>query len=257
MMRLRNLLWFCVMSAACDVEAPQDEGTSQAEDGALVAPRDGEGKPGKKPGKPGPSPVSCDAQQEAARGILDSFQRCAVDADCAVEHVQAKCIGAFLCPVPVNKGGDLGALKRAASNASLRYQAACGSNCPIARCASRESTRVWCDAEEKRCKSELVTAREDAGVPTVPGDAGASAPSTHDAGKPAADARFSCTKDSECAVKNVGNCCGYYPRCANVNATFDPPDCKPGQAGVCGWPEIEQCTCRSNTCIALQGGREI
>jgi hypothetical protein len=257
MMRLRNLLLFCVLGAACDVDAPQDDVTSQTEEGALVAPRDGEGKPGKKPGKPGPAPVTCDVRQERAKELLGTFQTCSVDADCAIEHVQAKCLNGFLCPVPVNKGGDLEALKRAATNASLQYQAACGSNCPVARCASPESSRVWCDAKEKRCKSELVRVGEDAGTPVAPVDAGASTTPPQDAGTTTTDARFSCTKDSECAVKNVGNCCGYYPRCANVNATFGPPSCKPGQAGVCGWPEIEQCRCRNNTCVALQGGREI
>ncbi len=32
----------------------------------------------------------------------------------------------------------------------------------------------------------------------------------------------SCKTDADCTVKDVGNCCGYYPACVNVNARTDP-----------------------------------
>ena len=32
----------------------------------------------------------------------------------------------------------------------------------------------------------------------------------------------SCKVDADCTVKNVGNCCGYYPACVNVSSATDP-----------------------------------
>lgn len=64
-----------------------------------------------------------------------------------------------------------------------------------------------------------------------------------------------CKTDADCTVKNVGNCCGYYPACVNVNAKVDPEkvaeQCrKTGTASVCGFPEISACTCSSGQCKA-------
>ncbi len=65
----------------------------------------------------------------------------------------------------------------------------------------------------------------------------------------------SCRTDADCTVKNVGNCCGYYPACVNVNAKTDPKavqaQCaKSGQVGVCGFPEISSCQCVKGQCAA-------
>ncbi|MDO5611057.1 MAG: hypothetical protein Q4G62_09875 [Pseudomonadota bacterium] len=64
-----------------------------------------------------------------------------------------------------------------------------------------------------------------------------------------------CKIDADCTVKNVGNCCGYYPACVNINAKVDPEavaaECrKTGMAGVCGFPSISACTCSSGQCTA-------
>ena len=58
---------------------------------------------------------------------------------------------------------------------------------------------------------------------------------------------YSCSVDDDCSVKNVGNCCGYYPKCVNVNFEPDPSKACPGtgMAGICGWSEISRCTCDS------------
>lgn len=78
-----------------------------------------------------------------------------------------------------------------------------------------------------------------AGAPVVRGDA----------------VDFQCKVDSDCAVKDVGNCCGYFPACTNRDsATF--PDrvrasCqKTGTAGVCGFADIQACRCVQHRCEA-------
>lgn len=65
----------------------------------------------------------------------------------------------------------------------------------------------------------------------------------------------SCKVDADCTVKNVGNCCGYYPACVNVNSEPDPEavaaECaRTGMAGLCGFPAIGACTCDSGRCKA-------
>ena len=65
----------------------------------------------------------------------------------------------------------------------------------------------------------------------------------------------SCRTDADCTVKNVGNCCGYYPACVNVNSPTDPAavqaECaRTGMASVCGFPEISTCQCVSGSCKA-------
>ena len=63
----------------------------------------------------------------------------------------------------------------------------------------------------------------------------------------------SCKSNADCVVKDVGNCCGYYPRCVNVNAKVDPKavqaQCaRSGMASVCGFRTIEGCECVQGEC---------
>lgn len=65
----------------------------------------------------------------------------------------------------------------------------------------------------------------------------------------------SCKTDADCTVKDLGNCCGYYPACVNVDAKTDPKavqaQCaKTGMASVCGFPEISGCQCVKGQCAA-------
>ena len=65
----------------------------------------------------------------------------------------------------------------------------------------------------------------------------------------------SCKTDADCMVKNVGNCCGYYPACVNVNSPTDPKgvqaECaKKGVMSVCGFPDISSCSCKQGQCEA-------
>lgn len=68
----------------------------------------------------------------------------------------------------------------------------------------------------------------------------------------------SCENDSDCAIKDVHNCCGYYPECVNVKATVDPERVKKscadqGIASICGFPSISACQCTEHTCSPVAG----
>jgi hypothetical protein len=79
----------------------------------------------------------------------------------------------------------------------------------------------------------------------------------------AADAvDYSCHVDADCAVKDVGNCCGRYDACVNRDSPTFPEqvkaDCtRQGMAGVCGFPVIEGCACVEGRCSAADGGGAI
>lgn len=64
---------------------------------------------------------------------------------------------------------------------------------------------------------------------------------------------YSCTSDNQCAIKNVGNCCGEYPACVNVDSPTFPEqvkaDCaRKGVSGICGFPVLEGCQCVEGRC---------
>ena len=61
---------------------------------------------------------------------------------------------------------------------------------------------------------------------------------------------YSCNVDSDCEVKNLGNQCGYYPRCVNKNYQPHPPELS---SMVCGFPTISGCRCVENKCQDITG----
>lgn len=66
----------------------------------------------------------------------------------------------------------------------------------------------------------------------------------------------SCRVDSDCTVKDVGNCCGTFPACVNVDSPADPQavmaECqRSGMASVCGFREIQACACVASRCEAV------
>ena len=94
----------------------------------------------------------------------------------------------------------------------------------------------------------METAADTASIPAA---ADASATGTPTAATVQIDR--SCSTDAECTVKNVGNCCGYYPACVNVDSPTDPEGvkaqcAKSGMASVCGFPSITQCQCVAGQC---------
>src|SRR3546814_9489462 len=65
--------------------------------------------------------------------------------------------------------------------------------------------------------------------------------------------KYGCKADSDCAVKNVGNCCGAMPACVHKDSPVDPAavqsQCaKDGRVGVCGFREIKSCSCNAGRC---------
>ena len=75
-----------------------------------------------------------------------------------------------------------------------------------------------------------------------------------DAGAPG-EVDYACTTDADCAVKDVGNCCGYYPACVNKDSPTFPEQVKAECAkndmmATCGFAEIEGCQCVENRCVA-------
>lgn len=71
----------------------------------------------------------------------------------------------------------------------------------------------------------------------------------------------SCRTDADCTVKDVGNCCGYYPACVNKNSPTDPEGvraqcAKTGMASVCGFREISACSCNADKCESADGGAQ-
>ncbi|MFC4729655.1 hypothetical protein [Coralloluteibacterium thermophilus] len=70
-----------------------------------------------------------------------------------------------------------------------------------------------------------------------------------------------CETDADCAVKNVGNCCGEFPACVNADSPTFPEQvqaacAESGMMSVCGFRDVAGCTCVDNTCtdVHADGG---
>jgi hypothetical protein len=66
---------------------------------------------------------------------------------------------------------------------------------------------------------------------------------------------YSCNQDIDCKIKDVHNCCGYYPKCVNenviVNSDFVKEACeKEGLVSVCGYPTVNYCVCEQSRCVS-------
>jgi hypothetical protein len=64
---------------------------------------------------------------------------------------------------------------------------------------------------------------------------------------------YHCTSDADCAVKDVGNCCGAYPACVNKDSPTDPAavqaQCaKQGRMSACGFRPVDACSCTQGRC---------
>jgi hypothetical protein len=78
------------------------------------------------------------------------------------------------------------------------------------------------------------------------------APASVPAGQPVV-IDTSCGRDADCTIRNVGNCCGEYPACVNVDSPTDPAavqaQCaQSGTMSVCGFPSISACRCVAGEC---------
>lgn len=108
--------------------------------------------------------------------------------------------------------------------------------------------------------------RGPAGTCGANGDVGCSAPDASSGELAArampADPDRSCQTDADCTVKDVGNCCGYYPACVNAQADTFPEQVKAaceaqGLSSICGFQDITACACIEGRCEAAPGGGEL
>lgn len=106
-------------------------------------------------------------------------------------------------------------------------------------------------------------------APTPVADAEPVAPATP---APVADAAIvpvaatapdlSCKVAGDCEVKNVGNCCGYFPACVNADSPVDPEavraECaRSGTSAACGFADIQACECVQGQCRASGGANAL
>jgi hypothetical protein len=93
--------------------------------------------------------------------------------------------------------------------------------------------------------------------PPAAGDAGAAPTPVATVAAPGSP-DLSCRLASDCEVKNVGNCCGYFPACVNRDSPVDPDavraECaRTGTSSICGWQDIQACDCVQGQCQAVTG----
>lgn len=113
----------------------------------------------------------------------------------------------------------------------------------LAGCAAPASSNGSSDATPPPAKPET--------APSKP----MSSPNPPREAKPAVSVDYSCRSNADCAVKDVGNCCGAMPACVNRNSPTDPQGVRAqcassGMAGICGFAEVTACQCVSGRCAA-------
>ena len=96
-------------------------------------------------------------------------------------------------------------------------------------------------------------------APATPTPATPPAPAQSVAAPAAIRIDRSCHSDSDCAIKDVGNCCGAMPACVNANSPTDPAGvqaacAKSGRMGVCGFRVIDSCQCQQGQCKERSSG---
>jgi hypothetical protein len=69
---------------------------------------------------------------------------------------------------------------------------------------------------------------------------------------------YSCKTDNDCAIKDVGSCCGASPACVNKDSATYPEQvqaqCKnEGMSSICGFASISSCTCKDSKCQGVAG----
>lgn len=111
-------------------------------------------------------------------------------------------------------------------------------------------------ATEPAREPATTDAREDASPPaTMPRRTGGPNP-PRQVERPGVALDFSCRTDADCTVKDIGNCCGTYPQCVNVDSPTDPKavqeECRrKGMASTCGFQQLSGCQCVQNRCRGI------
>lgn len=68
-----------------------------------------------------------------------------------------------------------------------------------------------------------------------------------------AEVDYSCRVDADCAIKDIGSCCGRQPACVNKDSPTFPErvreECAARhESGVCGFPDVRGCACIEGRC---------
>lgn len=72
-------------------------------------------------------------------------------------------------------------------------------------------------------------------------------------------ASLKCATNAECVVKDIGNCCGYFPACVHRDQAVDPLAVRErcieqDLQSICGFVEISACACIDNACRPADAG---
>ncbi len=67
---------------------------------------------------------------------------------------------------------------------------------------------------------------------------------------------YSCETREDCVVKNIGNACGYYPKCVNAESHTNPRFAVKASEreeinAVCGFKAVNLCSCIKNKCEGI------
>jgi hypothetical protein len=137
--------------------------------------------------------------------------------------------------------------------------AACAPTPPMDRATDARASAATAQAADPltAAASDAVVA-PPASAATAP-DPVAANPPPREAAAPApapASPSLACESDADCAVKDVGSCCGYRPACVNAAAETFPEQVKArcaaeGRMGACGFAPVSGCQCVSGKCAAL------
>jgi len=99
----------------------------------------------------------------------------------------------------------------------------------------------------------------DGGIPET---ASLPTPAEDKANGPLAPLDASCAVDSDCEVKDVGNCCGRMPACVNRaavprSAAAVQRECeRTGTSSICGFQELAGCRCEAGRCAGVPAGSD-
>jgi hypothetical protein len=155
------------------------------------------------------------------------------------------------------KQGEAGAPP--ATTADARASDATPPATPTPR-GSSDETADSPDATQPEAGAPTADTAIDSAATTKDADSvGAGTPASSIATDAPGEVDYSCTTDADCSVKDVGNCCGYYPACVNTNSPTFPDQVKAqcekqGMSSICGYKEITACTCVEGRCDAADAG---
>ena len=166
---------------------------------------------------------------------LDDPLYCESDDDCAYQETACNGCG---CPDPINKYN-----KKALACAPSGYQCDLYCEPKIPKCENNQCILVK-DTIRENITNENITSTNPPPEPT----------SYNNLAEYYASRDYSCNLDSDCEIKDVHNCCGYYPECVNKNFETNPEyvrkscDLQTGGGSACGYLTISSCQCIQNKC---------